>query len=73
MLEVLSRNYNNRNPEAFLYELGKVFVKTSDTTLPEEKIIVTIGFYDTSGDSDFFTLKGMIENVVSEMNIKSVS
>lgn len=73
MLEILSKNYNNRNPEAFLYELGKIFVKTSDETLPEEKITVTIGFYDISGSSDFLLLKGMIEGVMSEMNIKAVS
>ncbi len=73
MLEILSRNYNNRNPEAYLYELGKVFEKTSDETLPNEKTVVTVGFYDNSGASDFFTLKGMIESVIAAMNIKNVS
>lgn len=73
MLEILSKNYNNRNPEAYLYELGKVFEKTSDETLPNEKTVVTAGFYDNSEASDFFTLKGMIESVVSAMNIKNVS
>lgn len=73
MLEILSKNYNNRNPEAYLYELGKVFEKTSDETLPNEKTVVTVGFYDNSGASDFFTLKGMIESVVAAMNIKNVS
>ena len=73
MLEILSKNYNNRNPEAYLYELGKVFEKTSDETLPNEKTVVTVGFYDNSEASDFFTLKGMIESVVSAMNIKNVS
>ena len=73
MLEILSKNYNNRNPEAYLYELGKVFEKTSDETLPNEKTVVTVGFYDNSGASDFFTLKGMIESVVAAMNIKNIS
>lgn len=73
MLEILSKNYNNRNPEAYLYELGKVFEKTSDETLPNEKTVVTAGFYDNSEASDFFTLKGMIESVAAAMNIKNVS
>ena len=73
MLEILSKNYNNRNPEAYLYELGKVFEKTSDETLPNEKTVVTVGFYDNSEASDFFTLKGMIESVAAAMNIKNVS
>lgn len=73
MLEILSKNYNNRNSEAFLYELGKVFEKTSDETLPNEKTVVTVGFYDNSEASDFFTLKGMVESVAAAMNIKNVS
>ncbi len=73
MLEILSKNYNNRNSEAYLYELGKVFEKTSDETLPNEKTVVTVGFYDNSEASDFFTLKGMIESVAAAMNIKNVS
>lgn len=71
MLEVLSRNYNNRNPQAYLYEIGKIYLKNEDPAkLPEERKIVTIGFYDYDGRSDFFTLKGMIEEVFETLNIR---
>lgn len=73
MLEILSGNYKDRNPEAYLYELGKIFAKTSDETLPEEKIVLTAGFYDNTESSDFFTLKGMLESVSSALNLKNIS
>ena len=71
MLEVLSRNYNNRNPEAYLYEIGKIYLKNADEAkLPEERKIVTLGFYDYDGKADFFTLKGMAEEVFASLNLK---
>ena len=71
MMEVLSRNYNNRNSEAYLYEIGKVYIKNADETkLPEENEIITIGFYDNTEKSDFFTLKGMVQETLKGLNIK---
>jgi phenylalanyl-tRNA synthetase beta chain len=37
MLLVLSRNYNNRNPQACLYELANIYLPTGPDTLPEER------------------------------------
>ena len=71
MMEVLSRNYNNRNSEAYLYEIGKVYIKNADETkLPEENEIITIGFYDNTEKSDFFTIKGMVQETLKGLNIK---
>ncbi len=69
LLEVLGRNYSFKNPEAYIYEIGKVFIKTEEV-LPEERKILSAGIYDMSGDCDFFTLKGIVEKIMADMNIK---
>ena len=69
MLEVLSRNFNYRNPYAYLYEIATVYIKNEDETkLPDEKKIVCLGFYGDKGD--FYTLKGIVESVLKAMNTK---
>jgi phenylalanyl-tRNA synthetase beta chain len=71
MLEILARNNNYRNPSAYLYEIGKTYIKNKDEKLlPDERKIITIGFYDGDQESDYFTLKGMIEEIMQQMNIK---
>ena len=61
MLEILTRNYNFRNKEAFLYELGKVYFKRPDGLADEPKI-VSLGAYGP--EMDFFTLKGWVEELL---------
>lgn len=66
MLEVLSRNYNNRNKAAALYELATVYLPREGEALPIEKQYVTIGMY---GDYDFFSLKGIVETMLREIRV----
>jgi phenylalanyl-tRNA synthetase beta chain len=70
MLEVLSRNYNRRNDEARLFELSNVYLPESIPIdkLPEEKQVLTIGTY---GNTDFYELKGIIEELLSVLGIKN--
>lgn len=59
MMDTLSRNYNNRNLSAFLFENGKVYIPNGENELPDENRTLSIGMY---GDGiDFFTLKGKAE------------
>ncbi|MEA5084675.1 MAG: phenylalanine--tRNA ligase subunit beta [Lachnospiraceae bacterium] len=60
MLNSLSTNYNRRNEEAGLFEIGKVYIpKTLPLTeLPNEPQKLTIGMY---GKMDFYALKGIVE------------
>lgn len=60
MLTSLATNYNRRNKNVKLYELGNVYLPKAIplTELPDERMQFTLGFY---GDGDFFTLKGVIE------------
>ena len=68
MLEVISRNYNKKIAEGQFFELSKVYMSE---TLPleglaEERDTLTIGMY---GNVDFFDLKGVVENLLEELNI----
>ena len=60
MLTSLATNYNRRNKNVRLYELGNIYVPKALplTELPDERMQFTLGMY---GDGDFFTMKGVIE------------
>lgn len=60
MLTSLSTNYNRRNKNVRLYELGNIYLpkQIPVTELPEERMQFTLGMY---GEGDFFTMKGVIE------------
>ena len=60
MLTSLATNYNRRNKDVRLYELGNIYIphEMPVTTLPDERMQFTLGFY---GDGDFFTMKGVLE------------
>ena len=63
MLNSLSTNYNRRNMEAALFEVGKVYIPKSLplTELPDEPKKLTIGMYGAG--CDFYRLKGIAENL----------
>lgn len=73
MLTSLSTNYNHRNKDVRLYELGNVYLpkQVPVEELPEEKMMLTLGMY---GEGDFFTLKGVVEELLVDlgMNKKAV-
>lgn len=64
MLNVLSRNYNNRNERAWLYEMSTVYIphETLDE-LPDENQQLVLGLYGKG--TDYFVLKGMVEKLLS--------
>lgn len=66
MLEVLSRNYNNRNASFYAYEIGNEYIKTQNQ-LPDENPQACIGIY--GNDCDFFTLKGIVEVMLERLSI----
>ena len=73
MLTSLSTNYNHRNKDVRLYELGNVYLpkQVPVEELPEEKMMLTLGMY---GEGDFFTLKGVVEELLVDlgMNKKAI-
>ena len=68
MLTSLATNYNRRNKNVRLYELGNVYLPISLplTELPEEKMQFTLGMY---GDGDFFTMKGVVEEFFEKIGM----
>lgn len=71
ILNSLSTNYNRRNEEAALFEIGKVYIPHSVpvTELPDEPSKLTIGMY---GKTDFYTLKGIIEHLFEVLGMKDI-
>lgn len=66
MLEVLSRNYNHKNTEAYLYEIGTVYEPTEAGKLPIERQKAVIGVYGSG--ADYYTLKGIVEKLLDVLN-----
>ncbi len=60
MLTSLATNYNRRNKDVRLYELGNIYVPKALplTELPDERMQFTLGMY---GEGDFFSMKGVVE------------
>ena len=69
MCETLARNYNYRNMKASLFELGNEYIKTEDGKLPNEPVRLCIGMYDADGSVDFYTLKGIVEELLDTLSI----
>ncbi len=71
MLNSLSGNFNKKVVECNLFEIGKVYLaeQLPLTELPVERNILTIGMY---GNAEFFKLKGIVEKLLSTLNIENV-
>lgn len=67
MLDVLSRNYNNRNESASLFEISNEYIWNGPDKLPDENQMVTIGMY--GADSDFFAIKGVVEELLYKTGV----
>lgn len=68
MLTSLSTNYNRRNQNVRLYELGNIYLpkQVPVTELPEERMQFTLGMY---GEGDFFTMKGVVEEFFDKVGM----
>lgn len=61
MLDVVSTNYNYRNEEALLFEIGTKYSKGGENGLAIEKQEITIAMYGK--DVDYYALKGVVEQL----------
>ena len=68
MLSSLSTNYNRRNKNVRLYEIGNIYIAKSlpITDYADERMQFTLGFY---GDGDFYTMKGVIEEFLDALGM----
>ena len=69
MLSSLATNYNRRNKDVRLYELGNVYLPKALplTELPDERTMFTLGMY---GTGDFFDMKGVCEEFFEKIGMK---
>ena len=69
MLTSLATNYNRRNKDVKLYELGNIYLPhdVPVTELPDERMQFTLGFY---GEGDFYTMKGVLEEFFAYIGMR---
>ena len=69
MLTSLATNYNRRNKNVRLYEMGNVYLPKSLplTDLPDERTVFTLGMY---GEGDFFDMKGVCEEFFEKIGMR---
>ncbi len=69
MMTSLATNYNRRNKDVRLYEIGRVYLPKALplTELPDERTLFTLGFY---GEGDFFSLKGVVEEYLFKVGMR---
>ena len=72
LLQVLQSNNNYKNKNVKVFELAKTYKNVSEKIekgeLPEENTVLTIGMYGEK--EDFYTLKGVVENVLEVAGVK---
>ncbi len=68
ILTSLASNYNRRNKDVRLYELGNIYLPKALplTELPEERMMFTLGFY---GKGDFYDMKGVVEEFFGQIGL----
>ncbi len=68
MLTSLATNYNRRNKDVRLYELGNIYLphQVPVTELPDERMQFTLGMY---GEGDFYTMKGVVEEFLDAIGL----
>ena len=71
MLTSLATNYNRRNKNVRLYEIGNIYLPKALplTELPDERSELTFGLY---GDGDFYDMKGVIEELLYKLGMKDI-
>lgn len=71
MMQTLATNANKKNPSAKLFDISKSYKNINNEVergeVPLQENILTIGMYGDS--SDFYTVKGLIENVLETSSI----
>lgn len=69
MLTALSTNFNRRNKDVRLYEMGNIYLPKQQpvTELPQERMQMTLGMY---GEGDFFTMKGVVEELFDKLGMR---
>ena len=69
MMEVVARNINLSNEDVRLFEMATTYVpREGDNVLPNENKVITLAAYGK--EEDFYSLKGVIENILESAGIE---
>ncbi len=70
MLKVVANNINKKAEDIRLFEAGRIYLPSDDEKeLPEERKYICIAL---CGSEDFFSLKGVLENMFDAFGIKNL-
>ena len=72
ILTSLATNYNHRNSDVTLFEIGRIYLPTAEPVdnsdknaeMPQEKNCLIVGHY---GKKDFFDMKGIAETLAAKL------
>ena len=64
MMEVVRRNWSNRNLEGRFFEIAREYFPTGENQLPVERDVLCYALYGNG--EDFFTAKGVAEEVTPD-------
>ena len=71
MMQILALNNNRKNQNVKLFDISRSYKNTNNQVkngeVPLQENILTIGMYGE--DSDFYTLKGLVENILEVANV----
>ncbi|HEX3026698.1 MAG TPA: phenylalanine--tRNA ligase subunit beta [Clostridia bacterium] len=67
ILEVMSRNFSNRNTSAKFFEIGTVYLPQEGQKLPQEATRITMGMFGQG--TDFYVLKGAVEELLEQAGV----
>ncbi len=70
MLDILARNYNYRNKDVRLYEVGRVYLPGGEDGLAGEAKVLTLGAYGEG--FDFYDLKGTVEAILKDIRAEDI-
>ncbi len=73
MLNVLSTNYKVKNHNACLFEVSKVYIPTTEGSLPDEPARLTLGFITTDNKNGFYRMKGYVEAILDLAGITNAT
>lgn len=82
LLMTAFENYNHKNMNLKLFEVGKTFYKKGEDSIPDEKIMLggLIGGLRNSEswnfsqeETDFYDIKGVVENIFQTLFIKGIT
>lgn len=72
MMQTVATNYTKKNKEVNLFEIARIYEDKENNIekgeIPEEPTVLSLAVYGE--DEDFYTVKGIIENILETANIK---